>query len=820
MNKKIAPALSLISLSIYASLGHATETELNTAFLQGTTGVPSVLKNGVLYPAGHYYVDVSLNGYKTGRTPLSVSLEEEMAGQLCLSPEWLKKSGIFFKTDVYQDTFDKERNCYTPGKKESTKVDFDLSNQALSFSIPQAWLTDKSDITRWDYGINGFRLTYNGNFNKNIQTENNSYNDDSLNAYGSFNAAFNLGRWVLSSDMNASRSQYSSQFETNNILLSTAISQVRGDLEIGRSQTRTELFQDFGFYGVALRSNSSMRPWSSRGYAPTITGVASSTSRITVKQGGYTVYSRVVPAGPYNINDISPVSNGNLIVTVEDNHGKKTVTEYPVATLPTLLRPGEFNYNFAVGERNSSNKVDEAFRSGLGGFALASIDYGFSSTTFNSALLLHENYQAVGVGVTQSLGNLGAFSTSLNASKAEYDFDEERKGVSATFKYAKSFSSRTDLQLLTYRYQSPGYTEFSNWQPEKLYYRGGHASDNYRYSSFRNKEKARYEARLSHRFERMYLSASYWQQSYWDQNTDALGATLSASTYTDNGISFYLNGNYSRSVWTSRDEYSASLGVSIPFTLGGINHYSNSSVGYNRDGNTSFNTNVSATINDRLNYNVNAGADNNSNRSVGATVSYAFDRIQTNTGISKSQNTTTLSGNVSGSVIATAKTGLILSKEAGNTVAVVHIKDTPGVTFNNSLPTNDSGSTVLYLSGYSPTSINIDPENVPDNAELLHTSFDVVPTEKAIVYREFGFEKVLRYIIRLRDRDGKIITGGYAVTEQKINAGFISNNGVLLMNLLAAPQTISVTKDNGQKCSFNATSLNENTGKVQEIRCE
>ncbi|EBF1559232.1 outer membrane usher protein PefC [Salmonella enterica] len=819
MNNKITPALSLITLSIYASLGHATE--LNTAFLQGTTGVPSVLKGSVLYPAGHYYVDVSLNGNKTGRAPLSVSLEDELAGYLCLTPEWLKNSGVFFKTEVYQDTFDKERNCYMPGKKESTKVDFDLGTQTLSFSIPQAWLTDKSDVTRWDYGINGLRLTYNGNFNKNIQTENKSYNDDSLNAYGSFNAALNLGRWVLSSDMNASRNQYGSEFETNNILLSTAISQVRGDLEIGRSQTRTELFQDFGFYGVALRSNSSMRPWSARGYAPTITGVASSTSRITVTQGGYTVYSRVVPAGPYHIDDISPVSNGNLIVTVEDNSGKKTVTEYPVATLPTLLRPGEFNYNVAVGERNNSNKVDEAFRSGMGGFALASLDYGFSTTTFNSALLLHENYQAVGMGITQSLGKWGAFSTSLNASKAEYDFDDDRKGVSATFKYAKSFSSRTDLQLLTYRYQSPGYTEFSNWRPdEKLYSRNGLSSDSYRYSSFRNKEKARYEARLSHRFDRMYLSASYWQQTYWDQNTDARGATLSVSTYTDNGISFYLNGNYSRSVWSSRDEYSGSVGVSIPFTLGGINHYNNSSVGYNRDGNTSFNTNVSASINDRLNYNVNAGADNRSNRSVGATVSYAFDRIQTNTGISKSQDTTTLSGNVSGSVIATAKTGLILTKEAGNTVAVVRIKDTPGITFNNSLPTNDNGSTVLYLSGYNPTTININPENVPDTAELLHTSFDVVPTEKAIVYREFGFENVLRYILRLRDSEGKPITGGYAVTEQKLNAGFISNNGVLLMNLLAAPQTITVTRDNGQKCSFSGSALKENTGKVQEIRCE
>ncbi|MEB2307677.1 fimbria/pilus outer membrane usher protein, partial [Citrobacter braakii] len=72
----------------------------------------------------------------------------------------------------------------------------------------------------------------------------------------------------------------------------------------------------------------------------------------------------------------------------------------------------------------------------------------------------------------------------------------------------------------------------------------------------------------------------------------------------------------------------------------------------------------------------------------GASASYAFDRIQTNMAVSKNRDTTTLSGNLSGSAIATAQTGLLLTKESSDTVAVLRIKDTPGVTFNGSLPTN------------------------------------------------------------------------------------------------------------------------------------
>ncbi|WP_373568974.1 fimbria/pilus outer membrane usher protein [Salmonella enterica] len=38
-------------------------------------------------------------------------------------------------------------------------------------------------------------------------------------------------------------------------------------LLLGKSQTRSALFSDFGFYGAALRSNSNMLPWEARGYA-------------------------------------------------------------------------------------------------------------------------------------------------------------------------------------------------------------------------------------------------------------------------------------------------------------------------------------------------------------------------------------------------------------------------------------------------------------------------------------------------------------------------------------------------------------------------
>lgn len=140
-NRLKHPALSILALSICSVPGYATE--INTAFMQGTTEVPSVLKEGVKYPAGQYYVDVMLNGVRTGRMPLTISPDDEKNSQLCLSPEWLQNAGIFFLTEPYEQTFDNVRGCYALERKESTHLNLDMGAQTLDFVIPQAWMPEK-----------------------------------------------------------------------------------------------------------------------------------------------------------------------------------------------------------------------------------------------------------------------------------------------------------------------------------------------------------------------------------------------------------------------------------------------------------------------------------------------------------------------------------------------------------------------------------------------------------------------------------------------------------------------------------------------------
>ncbi|WP_332829861.1 fimbria/pilus outer membrane usher protein [Escherichia coli] len=87
-------------------------------------------------------------------------------------------------------------------------------------------------------------------------------------------------------------------------------------------------------------SNRNMRPWESRGYAPDISGIAPTPSRITVKQNGYTVYSKMVPAGPYRLDDLRPMGNGDLVVTVEDEVATRPSSFIRSPHCPSLLRRG------------------------------------------------------------------------------------------------------------------------------------------------------------------------------------------------------------------------------------------------------------------------------------------------------------------------------------------------------------------------------------------------------------------------------------------------------------------------------------------------
>lgn len=742
---------TLLACIITASMHSRAADDLNLDFIQGGAkgNVPALLSGAQQYPAGDYVVDVYLNRESLGRQILNISPDD--AQELCLSPEWIRGAGLPIKLDVFQPYLNGPRQCYVLARYPGAKVDFEYGNQTLKFSIPQVAVSDRESSDNWDYGIPGFRLAYSGNASKTANNEEQVYGNFELNA--------NMGRWVLSGRTSGFKGQ---GFDTPEATLSTAIGAIRGNLLMGKSQTASTLLPDFGFYGMALRSDSNMVPWSVRGYAPVISGVANTNARITVKQGSYTLSSQIVPPGAYSLNNINPIGNGDLTVIVEEENGARTVRTYPVTTLPTLLRTGDFNYNVAVGTR--ADDIGR-HRDVKGVFTLASLDYGLAPVTLNTAAILHEKYQSLGLGLTKDFGLFGALAASLNGSRSiyendftQYDRKRTQNGVSAMLKYAKGLSNTTNLQLLTYRYTGEKYVDFSEFQPRNLY-----STDS---------RKERYDAVVTQSLGNSFISASGWTQSYRNRGDNDVGGNLSFSTAV-NQVSLSLNAGYGKYHNYDQDDYSLNSGV-------------------NRD-----------------------------TRSASAYAGIAFDAMQTGMSVSQSNSDTSMSVSASGSVIGTGPGGLMLTREQNDTLAVVKIKDLPGVRFNGSRPTRKDGTTVLYVSPYSSNDIRIDTEQVPDHVELMNTVYSVVPTDKAIIYREFSHVDMKRYILRLTGRDGKpVAMGSQARTDNGLDAGFVSGGGVLLVNVLSEPKSITVSQQNGQQCRFSMQGMVPGENKTREVRCE
>ncbi len=763
------------------------DDEFNMSFIRGGAQdkLPEVFDKNVNFVPGEYLLDVELNDEKIGNGFLTVTDKDKQA--LCLTTEWLTSQGIFIKEDFYEQEFNVNKRCYVLGNNKNTKVELDNGTQTLKFHIPQAALLPGEHSQRpWDYGAPGFQLAYNANTSKSSGQQRTNY----LGVNGNVN----IGKWVISFTTNATNE---SGFNTNDLRLTRALESIKADLSIGQTQsTYSPLMNGFSFCGIQLTSNANMSSWLSRTYAPKLQGIATSNARVTVEQNGRVLESIVVPPGPFEISDLGAISSGDLVMTITEENGSKRTERFPVTVMGTLLRPGAMDYGFAVGKKIAGTNKSSAD----GTFVLGSLDYGFNYVTFNSALLLSQNYQNIGIGSTHSLGWFGALSTSLNLSKARFKRKNEQQGYSASVKYARSLTDTTDLQLIGYRFTDRGYVEYANYD---------YVSD----STNGLKSKNRYEAILAHRIpeQNIYLSMSGWIQQYWDKPQESGVSFMFSKSFSL--FSASLIGNYNKK-GEGGGEYMTSLSFNIPFSAFDVMHYSNTSMTYTRGGGMSYMAGSSANLNDRLSYNVSMNRDNNGNN-ISLSTGYASDYAQLNSMYSKGSSSQNLSLQLSGSILGVYGGGLMLSQNSGSTLAVIDMDGISGAVINGSLPTDSSGRAVISLASYSANAINIDVDNLPTDIEIQGNVINVVPTEKAIIYRKIKYRRVHHYILRVFGKNKYVIPmGTVAKDEADKEVGFVSNGGVLLLNVDSKLKNITL-----DQCVINLEKLSLTRRTIQDVYC-
>nr|WP_215417949.1 F4 (K88) fimbrial usher FaeD [Escherichia coli] len=789
-----------VSATFTSATGVAGE-KLDMSFIQGGGGVnPEVWAalNGN-YAPGRYLVDLSLNGKESGKQILDVTPEDSK--ELCLSEAWLTKAGVYVSADYFREGYDATRQCYVLTKAPSVKVDFDVSTQSLALSIPQKGLVKMPENVDWDYGTSAFRVNYNANANT---------GRNNTSAFGSADLKANIGHWVVSSSATASTGDGGENSATINMFTaSRAIRLLSADLLVGKTSTGDSMLGSTGTYGVSLSRNNSMKP-GNLGYTPVFSGIANGPSRVTLTQNGRLLYSEMVPAGPFSITDVPLYTSGDVTMKVTGEDGREQTQVFPLAVMNGQLSPGEHEFNLAAGLPDDDSDMNGAV------FA-ASYGYGLENLTLRTGLVFNQDWKGASAGMVVGLGWLGAVSVDGAYASAKYR-DGSHSGNKVQLAWSKQLETTNTGLRLSWSRRSEEYEDMSSFNPSEVYSQVNQG----------RRVKDEWSAGISQPVGGLFsLSLSGWQRSYYPasaisahrQQKDSgkeRGVTGTLSTQIE-GVGVNLSWTGSRNA-EGENNWSASASVSVPFMLLDRRYSSSTSVSTSKDGGTGFSTGLSGSLNDRFSYGLGGGRDSDGGASSYLNASYSGDRAYLSGALNQSSSGGT-SGSVSasGSVLAVpAAKDIMFSRTTGDTVAVVNVKDTPGVKVTSGDgQTNSDGNLVVPLNSYDWNTVTIDAGTLPLSTELTNTSQKVVPTDKAVVWMPFDALKVKRYLLQVKQRDGEFVPGGtWARDSKNTPLGFVANNGVLMINTVDAPGDITL----GQ-CRIPAAKL-QDTEKLQEITCE
>ncbi len=794
-------ALALAISAVFASVATVAGEKLDMSFIQGGAGVnPEVWAalNGN-YAPGRYLVDLSLNGKEAGKQILDVTPQD--SNELCLSEAWLTKAGVYVSADYFREGYDATRQCWVLTKAPSVKVDFDVSTQSLALSIPQKGLVKMPENVDWDYGTSAFRVNYNANANT---------GRNNTSAFGSADLKANIGHWVVSSSATTSTGGSGGNSATINMFTaSRAIRLLSADLLVGKTSTGDSMLGSTGTYGVSLSRNNSMKP-GNLGYTPVFSGIANGPSRVTLTQNGRLLYSEMVPAGPFSITDVPLYTSGDVTMKVTGEDGREQTRVFPLAVMNGQLSPGEHEFNLAAGLPDDDSDMDGAV------FA-ASYGYGLENLTLRTGLVFNQDWKGASAGMVVGLGWLGAVSVDGAYASAKYR-DGSHSGNKVQLAWSKQLEPTNTSLRLSWSRRSEEYEDMSSFNPSEVYSQVNQG----------RRVKDEWSAGISQPVGKLFsLSLSGWQRSYYPasvisahrQQKDSSkerGVTGTLSTQLE-GVGVNLSWTGSRNA-EGENNWSASASVSVPFMLLDRRYSSSTSVSTSKDGGTGFSTGVSGSLNDRFSYGLGGGRDGDGGASSYLNASYSGDRAYLSGTLNQSS-----SGGASGSVSASgsvlavpAAKDIMFSRTTGDTVAVVNVKDTPGVkVMSGDGQTDSDGNLVVPLNSYDWNTVTIDAGTLPLSTELTNTSQKVVPTDKAVVWMPFDALKVKRYLLQVKQRDGEFVPGGtWARDSRNTPLGFVSNNGVLMINTVDAPGDITL----GQ-CRIPAAKL-QDTEKLQEITCE
>ncbi|MEX3022579.1 fimbria/pilus outer membrane usher protein [Kluyvera sp. STS39-E] len=800
--------LSLLSVALLAAIGTANAREYGfsptslegNGITQQDIDLSLFSQSGAQLP-GVYASRIRVNGNLLDDTNITYLAHDGGGLAPQLTPAMLRKWNV--AVDKYPELaaldatkpLPKPLGNYIP----QALAELDFTAMTLRLSIPQAALAgmgkDYIDPSRWDDGVPVAFANYSFSGSQN-QDSNHS---TSRNQFLNLRSGMNLGGWRLRHYSTWSNTDGSQSWEAINTYLQHDIDTLRAQFTGGESSTRGDVFDSVQYRGVNLASDDEMQPYSERGYAPTIRGIASSNAEVSVRQNGYLIYQQNVAPGAFEINDLySTTNSGDLEVTIKEADGSERHFTQPYSSVAVMQRPGHFKYEVTAGRYRADSDSGQHEPA----FAQGSLIYGVhNAITLFGGVTAAQDYQALNSGAGVALGEFGSLSADVTVAKTTLDNDTQHSGQSYRLLYTKKIDATdTNLTLASYRYSTQGYYSFADANQR---YDGNEDDLMFNYN-----KRNRVQASISQSVAGASLYLSGYQQDYW--STSYKERSLSAGLNTTIGdISVNLAYSYSKSDGQQGDQM-FSCGVSIPLSKWLPNARSSYSLSNSKHGDTQQNLGVSGTLLDdnRLSYSfqqshTNHGGGDASNLNGGYSSQYA----NFNAGYAYgSDNTQRLNYGVSGALVAHPH-GVTLAQPLGSQFAIVSASGATGVRFQNQrgVRTDWQGNAVIpSLTPYQENQIRVDASSLPEDVDTGETAVTVIPSRNAAVSATFEAHVGYRVLLTLTRPNGAAVPFGAMATVKSLAiSGIVDDTGTLYLAGVADQMPLQVQWGNApdQQCT-------------------
>ncbi|WP_232012462.1 fimbria/pilus outer membrane usher protein [Cedecea lapagei] len=554
-----------------------------------------------------------------------------------------------------------------------------------------------------------------------------------------------------------------------------------------------------------------MLPSSQRGFAPVLTGIASTNARVTVSQNGYVIYQTNVAPGPFRIADISRATGGgDLVMTVTEADGSEHVTTQAYSTLPIMQRPGGMEYEVSVG-RYQNGGYTEGARSPS--FLLGTLIYGLPHyVTLYGGVLASGAYQSVALGTGVSLGGLGALSADVTGAKATLpDTRGSVSGAAYRARYSKSMlTTGTSLDLTTYRYATRDFYTFSEansagyllrdevapWQGER------------RRSSWQTNISQNLGGLGS-----IYLRGN--RDDYWGSKrvVNSISAGFGSSI---KGVGYNLaySEDHTRSPegqWPTNRQ--VSLSISVPLSLFSNAEMARSMsanymVSQDNRGRISQQAGISGNaLDNTVSWSASGSRDNQGNGNAGNLgLGYMGDNASMNLGYGYTQGSRTVNASAMGGIVA-HRHGVVFSQYLGDTVALISAPGVDGVRVSSgNTRTNGQGYAVSpYMQNYQRNVVTLDPTTLPDGADITTNSVNVYPTRGAVVEAKFRTRIGRQAMLSLSYRGKPVPFGATAAvtgSDGGQNSSIVGDDGMVYLSGLAQKGELRVQWGKGaeQQC--------------------